>query len=59
MKRRVSVHAVHGLFMASSTTSTLFNVHRGQALPAARAVVVFVPLMALLFYWSVVRRRRK
>ncbi|MHB1209952.1 MAG: hypothetical protein ACYC1I_09640 [Acidimicrobiales bacterium] len=45
--------------MASSTTPPLFNVHRGQALPAARFIVVFVPLMALLFYWSVVRRKRK
>jgi hypothetical protein len=53
------VHAFHDLLAASSTTSTLFNVHRGAALPAARFVVVSVPLMALLFYWSVVRRKRK
>ena len=53
------MHVVNELLMASSTTPTLFNVHRGVALPAARVVVLLVPTMALLFYWSVVRRKRK
>jgi hypothetical protein len=53
------VYVVHELLLATSTTSTLINVHRGAALPAARAVVVLVPAMALLFYWSVVRRKKK
>ncbi len=34
------------------------GVHAGQALPAARVVVLAVPALAALFYLSVVRRRR-
>jgi hypothetical protein len=35
------------------------NVHRGVVLPAARVVVLAVPLAALAFYVFVVRTRRK
>ena len=34
------------------------GVHAGQALPAARVVVLAVPALAALFYFTVVRRRR-
>ena len=34
------------------------GVHAGQALPAARVVVLAVPTLAALFYFAVVRRRR-
>ncbi len=34
------------------------GVHVGQALPAARVVVLAVPALAALFYFTVVRRRR-
>ncbi|MBW4030697.1 MAG: hypothetical protein HIU57_08545 [Acidobacteria bacterium] len=35
------------------------DVHRGVALPAARFVVLAVPIAALVFYVFVVRTRRK
>jgi len=35
------------------------NVHRGAVLPAARVVVLAVPVAALCFYVFVVRARRK
>jgi hypothetical protein len=35
------------------------NVHRGAALPAARVVVILVPVLALCFYVFVVRTRQK
>lgn len=48
-----------GMVLAALTTSTtIFNPHRGVALPAARAVLVVIPLAALGFYLLVVRRRR-
>ncbi|HET8989903.1 MAG TPA: hypothetical protein VFN59_02235 [Acidimicrobiales bacterium] len=34
------------------------GVHAGQALPAARVVVLAVPALAAVFYFAVVRRRR-
>lgn len=43
---------------AALTSTTVFNPHRGAALPAARAVVIAIPFAALLFYVLVVRRRR-
>jgi len=48
-----------GLVLAALTTSTtIFNPHRGAALPAARAVLIVVPVAALGFYLLVVRRHR-
>ena len=35
------------------------NVHAGSPLPAARAVVLGVPLMALFVWWFVTRRRKQ
>jgi hypothetical protein len=35
------------------------NPHRGVALPAARFVLILVPILALCFYVFVVRTRRK
>jgi len=43
---------------AALTSTTVFNPHRGVALPAARAVILVIPVGALLFYLLVVRRRR-
>jgi len=39
-------------------TTSMINVHRGAALPAARVVVVAVPVTALLVYRWLTRRRR-
>ncbi len=41
-----------------TTTTTIFDPHRGAALPLARAVLVVIPLGALVFYLFVVRRHR-
>ncbi len=35
------------------------NPHQGVALPAARFVLIVVPILALCFYVFVVRARRK
>lgn len=43
---------------ASVTTTTLFNVHRGAPLPAARGIVLLVPLTIGLVYWFFIVRRR-
>lgn len=40
-------------------TTVPLNVHRGAALPAARFVVLAVPIAALIFYVFVVRTRGK
>jgi hypothetical protein len=46
------------MHFAALTTTTVFNVHRGSALPAARVVVIAVPSTALLVYaWLSSRRR--
>ncbi len=42
--------------MTTITTNTIVNLHRGAALPAARVVVVLVPL-ALLSIYLWLRRR--
>jgi hypothetical protein len=46
----------HVLFWAATAP---VNVHRGAVLPAARVVVILVPIMALCFYVFVVRTKRK
>jgi hypothetical protein len=38
---------------------TTINVHKGAVLPAARVVVIMVPVLAMCFYVFVVRRRSK
>ncbi len=42
--------------MTLLTTTTLVNLHRGAALPAARVVVVLVPLALLAIYLWLRRR---
>lgn len=44
--------------LAAATTTTLVNVHLGRALPAARVIIVAVPLGALALY-ALVRTRRR
>jgi hypothetical protein len=46
-------------FVLQWAASAPLNVHRGAALPVARAVVLAVPVAALCFYVFVVRARRK
>ncbi|MDE3007932.1 MAG: hypothetical protein KGJ10_04560 [Acidobacteriota bacterium] len=38
--------------------STVVNVHRGVALPAARVIVVAVPVTIGFLYWYLIARRR-
>lgn len=46
-------------FLSVPTTITsIANIHRGVALPAARVVVIAVPLALIVLYWLVVVRRR-
>jgi hypothetical protein len=52
------IHAVHEILIASSTTTT-FDVHRGSVLPIARAVVLTIPALGLLLYWFLIVRPRK
>jgi hypothetical protein len=52
------MHVVHEMLMTSTTTTT-FDAHRGAVLPAARAVVVAVPLVALFVYWFLIVRPRR
>jgi hypothetical protein len=47
---------LHALNWAASVP---VNVHRGAVLPAARVVVIMVPVLALCFYVFVVRTRGK
>jgi hypothetical protein len=47
----------HVLLLA--TTTTIVNVHRGAVLPAARVVVVAVPLVLLGAFWLFAVRRRR
>jgi hypothetical protein len=42
-----------------ATSTTIANVHRGAVLPAARVIIVVVPItLAALFWLLVVKRRR-
>ena len=42
--------------MTSLTTTAIANLHQGDALPAARVVVVLVPLALLAIYLWLRRR---
>ncbi|MGA2295328.1 MAG: hypothetical protein ABSG24_08925 [Acidimicrobiales bacterium] len=44
-------------FWSAGTTTTLSSVHDGAALPAARVVVVLVPLVLLTGLWWVTKHR--
>lgn len=46
------------LFASQWAGTTVANLHRGAVLPAARVVVVAIPLIAVILYWLVARRRR-
>jgi len=44
---------------ALTTSTTVFNPHRGAVLPAARVVVIAIPTLAAVAYWFLVVRRRR
>ena len=44
--------------LATLTTTTVANVHRGAVLPEARVVVIVVPLAILAGFWFLALRRR-
>lgn len=48
-----------GAVLATLTTTTVVNVHRGSALPEARVVVLVVPLTLLGVFWFVAKRSRR
>ncbi|HUY43540.1 MAG TPA: hypothetical protein VMU98_07235 [Acidimicrobiales bacterium] len=43
---------------ASMTWSAGLYVHRGAALPAARVIVIAVPVTIGLLYWLLIARRK-
>lgn len=43
---------------ASIILSAGLYVHRGAALPAARVIVIAVPVMVAFLYWYLIVRRR-
>jgi len=45
--------------LATLTTTTVANVHRGAVLPEARVVVIIVPLAILTGFWYLAFRRRR
>jgi hypothetical protein len=45
--------------LATLTTTTVANVHRGAVLPEARIVVVVVPLALLGGFWFFIVRRHR
>jgi hypothetical protein len=53
----VHVLPAAGLVWASSTT--VYSVHNGVALPAARVVVIGVPVVLLSGFWWLRTRRGK
>jgi len=55
----VSIPVVASMRVALSTTTTNPIVHQGSALPAARVVVLAVPIVALTTLWWLNRRSRK
>lgn len=44
---------------AAGTTTTVFSVHNGVALPAARVIVIAVPVVLLTGLWWVMKHRGK
>lgn len=46
------------LWLAATTTTTVFDPHRGTALPFARVVVIAVPTGAFLVYAFLSSRKR-
>ncbi len=54
----MSIHMVMAGLWSLDTTTSVVNLHRGSALPAARVVIVAVPATALLAFWWLTSRRR-
>ena len=46
-----------GLVWASGASTTISYIHKGVALPAARVIVIAVPLIVLSGLWWLVNRR--
>ena len=44
--------------LATLTSTTMLNPHRGAVLPAARVVVLAIPTLVIAVYWIFVVRRR-
>lgn len=44
--------------LVAFTTTTVVSVHRGSILPAARVIVIGVPVTFALLYWLLIARRR-
>jgi hypothetical protein len=42
----------------AATTTTVLNVHRGVPLPAARIIVLLVPVLVMCFYVFLRTRKR-
>jgi hypothetical protein len=53
----VHVYPAIAWLWSAGTTTTLSSVHNGAALPAARVVVVLVPLVLLTGLWWVTKHR--
>jgi hypothetical protein len=53
----VSVVAASGVLWALRASSTVLYVHKGEALPAARVIVIAVPVIILTGLWWLLRRR--
>jgi hypothetical protein len=49
---------VGGLVAALTSTTTIVNPHLGAPLPAARVVVLAIPLLAVGLFWFLAVRRR-
>jgi hypothetical protein len=47
------------LILASSTTTTTFDPHRGAVLPAARVIVLVVPIIVLTLIYLRVKGTKK
>jgi hypothetical protein len=45
--------------VAALTTTTIYSAHRGSVLPAARVIVLGVPITLGFLYWFLIVRRRK
>ena len=45
--------------LATLTTTTVADVHKGAVLPEARVVVIVIPLTVLAGFWFLAVRRRR
>lgn len=55
----VHVYLAAARSWAAGTTTTVFSVHNGVALPAARVIVIAVPVVLLTGLWWVMKHRGK